>query len=369
MSLSYDEMKLKLIQACDSYYNKSFSFITDKEFDDLKDAFKEQYPDDPFLKTIGAPVPEASDWSKVKHSIPMCSCNKVKTVDEFIDWCASNRFDADTALITSEKLDGMSLSIDYINGKLVNGITRGDGFIGEAITQNVIKMQNVKVNLDNKYTGSLRGEVLLNKNDFKAVNLICEARGEKGFQNIRNGASGIAKRYDSKYSEYLYVRYYYASGDFKTKSEMYQFIESLGLKTCKHFSGNFETSKIVYNEYEQSIRAGLDHAIDGLVIEPDNIETLNDLGMLNENLRGQIAWKFTSETAMTKIKDIVWQLGNSSRITPVAILETVELNGVNISRATMHNLDIFEKLKPYKGATCLISRRGDVIPFIEKVYP
>jgi DNA ligase (NAD+) len=150
---------------------------------------------------------------------------------------------------------------------------------------------------------------------------------------------------------------------------MYNFIESLGLKTCKHFSGNLETTKIVYNEYEQSIRAGLDHAIDGLVIEPDSIETLEDLGMLNENYRGQIAWKFTSEKARTRINDVVWQLGNSGRITPVVEVETVELNGVNISRATMHNLENFEKIKPYNGAVCIISRKGDVIPYLEHVFP
>lgn len=362
--MKYEEMKKRLLEACDSYYNKSFSTMSDKEFDELKDEFTELYPNDPFLKTIGSPVPENSKWEKSKHNIPMTSCNKVNTTDEFVHWVNDVGLQSED-LMTSEKLDGISLSIDYINGKMVKATTRGDGIVGENIMSNVLRMQNVKENLPIPYTGSLRGEIMMRFEDFKAVNLVCEQRGEKPFQNVRNGASGIAKRYDGKYTEYLYIEYYYASGDFETKKEVYDFIEKdLGLKTCKHYLGNMETSKLVYNEYEQDIRAGLDHAIDGLVVEPDRIAKLISLGMKSENWKGMIAWKFTSEKRKTKVLNVEWQLGNSGRITPVIIMETVEIMGVKVSRASVHNLEMFLNFNFHEGDLVLVERVNDVIPQI-----
>jgi len=365
-SMSYEEMKRALINASDAYYNKSFSIMSDAEFDKLKDEFTEHWPDDPFIKTIGAPVPVNTKWNKVKHLIPMRSCNKVNTVDEFMKWL-SNVGLMEQDIVISEKLDGISLSLDYQKGNLIRATTRGDGTIGEDITTNVLRMQNVKRKLPIPYTGSLRGEVMLKNNDFNSVNLVCESRGERTYQNVRNGASGIARNYDGKYCEYLYVEYYYASGDFTTKKNVYDFIEhDLGLKTCKHFVGNAETAKIVYNEYEEEIRAGLDHAIDGLVIEPNRIEILENLGLLHENWKGMIAWKFTSDKAKTPVKSSVWQLGNSGRITPVAIMNTVELMGVNVSRASVHNLEIFRSINLHEGDILLIERANDVIPKVVK---
>lgn len=362
--MDYNEIKRNLLEASDSYYNKSFSIISDAEFDKLKDEFTEHWPDDPFIKTIGAPVPENTKWNKVKHLIPMRSCNKVNTVDEFTKWLSSVGL-MDQDIVISEKLDGISLSLDYQKGNLIRATTRGDGTIGEDITTNVLRMQNVKQKLPIPYTGSLRGEVMLKKKDFDSVNLVCEARGERTYQNVRNGASGIARNYDGKYCEYLYVEYYYASGDFTTKTSVYDFIDyDLGLKTCKHFVGNAETAKIVYNEYEEEIRAGLDHAIDGLVIEPNRIEIIENLGLLHDNWKGMIAWKFTSDKARTRILDVQWQLGDTKRLTPVAILETVELNGVNVSRASVHNLEIFRSFNFHKGDVVLVARNGDVIPQI-----
>jgi DNA ligase (NAD+) len=372
--MNYEEMKSALLQANDSYYNKSFSTMSDAGYDNLKDEFTRLYPNDPLLKTIGAPIPETSEWEKSKHNIPMTSCNKVNTTDEFVKWAKDNKLHIEE-LMTSEKLDGISLSIDYVDGKMVRATTRGDGVIGENIMANVLRMQNVKEILPLPFTGSLRGEIMMKMEDFKAVNLVCEQRGERLYQNVRNGASGIAKGYDGKYTEYLYIEYYnaiYADvdyfsavGDFQTKQEVYDFIEEdLGLKTCKHFLGNIETTKLVYNEYEQDVRAGLNHAIDGLVIEPNNISKLISLGMLSENYKGMIAWKFTSEKRKTRVVDVEWQLGNSGRITPVIIMETVEIMGVKVSRASVHNLEMFLGFNFHKCDLVLVERANDVIPQI-----
>lgn len=364
--MNYDEMKSALLEASDAYYNGTKNTMSDAGFDNLKDQFAKLYPNDPFLKMIGCKPSENSVWKKVKHQIPMCSCNKVNTTEEFEKWAKDNGL-YNKALVSSEKLDGISLSIDYVDGKLIKGTTRGDGTIGEDITPNVLRMQNVKGTLPVKYTGSLRGEVMMKHGDLDDVNKICEQRKERGYSNVRNGASGIARGFDGKYTEYLYVEYYYASGEFKTKSDVYDFIEKLGLKTCTHIVGTFSDVVKFYRNYEDKVRAEINHDIDGLVIEPNDIATLNELGLKNENLRGQIAWKFSSIKKTTTIESVDWQLGNSGRLTPVAILSPVKMGGVTVQRASLHNYDMMKELEPYKGAKCVISRRNDVIPYVESV--
>jgi len=365
-SMPYEDMKRTLIRACDSYYNKSFSEMSDKDFDALKDEFRYHWPDDPFLKTIGAPPPEVSEWEKTKHAIPMYSCNKVNTPDELEEWATGNG-GADAELMTSEKLDGISIDIPYMEGNITHAITRGDGEIGENILSNAVRFQGVKQTLPIKYSGSVRGEVMMKKSDLKAVNLICEERGIHPYQNVRNAASGIARNQDGTFSEYLFVQFYYASGDFKTKKEMFEFIENtLGLPTSRHFHGNLETAKVVYNEYEQSIRASLDHEIDGLVVEFDNLALQEQLGMKNENLRGQIAFKFTSEKVQTKVVGVDWQLGTQGRLTPVLHMEAVALAGVTVRKASVHNLQIFYEFNFHEGDTILVERANDVIPQVVK---
>jgi DNA ligase (NAD+) len=373
--MTYEEMKSKLLEASDSYYNNSFSIMSDEEFDILKDTFTELYPNDPFLKTIGAPVPENSMWMKVQHKIPMASANKVIDEDELMNWVRSNKL-SDEYLMTSEKLDGISVAIDYEDGEIQRAVTRGDGVWGEAITLNVIRMSNVLKNLPISYNGSLRGEIILRRDNFNTINWICEKRKEKPFKNVRNAASGIARRFDGIFTEYLEVLYYYASvdengGTFydKSKKEMFEFIENkLDLKTCPHYFGNIETVKLAYNEYEQSKRTQLDYDIDGLIVEVDNQKVMSKLGLLNENPRGMVAYKFKSQKVRTTIKKVHWQLGLNGRMTPVVEVEPVNVAGVTVSRATMHNYENFIKMKPYKGAVCIISRAGDVIPFLERIF-
>jgi len=366
--MNYEQMKTSLIKACDSYYNKSFSLMSDSEFDKLKDEFTAKYPEDPFLKTIGSPVSENSHWKKFKHDILMSSCNKCNIESEFTDWAYKNHINE---VVISEKLDGISLNLVYINGKLEHAVTRGAGDFGEDIIRNVVRMQNVKEELPIPYTGSLRAEVMMKKEDLRAVNFLQEVRGEKAYQNVRNSASGIATNESGQYSEYLFLQYYYANVDyytgdsFKTKMDMYKFIEKdLGLESCKHFFGNMETAKVVYLEYENDIRAKLNHEIDGLVIEANDLELQKSLGLLNENPRGQIAWKFTSEKQQTKVKDVVFQLGNSGRLTPVLIMEPVFICGVTVRKATVHNYEMFMNFNLHKDDIVLIERKNDVIPYI-----
>ncbi len=364
--MNYQEMKNAILKACDAYYN-DIPIMSDLDFDKLKDQFAEKYVGDPLLSAIGAPPPENSKWKKVKHNIPMCSCNKVNTIEEFEKWARGNGL-VDVDLVASEKLDGISLSIDYKDGKLIKGTTRGDGEIGEDITPNVLRMKNVKSELPISYTGSIRGEVLMSHSDLEEVNAVRRMRGKKEYENVRNAASGIARGYDGQFTDYLFVHFYYASGDFKKKIEVYKFIEDyLGLKVCTHVVGSLRRIEVFYDDYEKRIRETLDHDIDGIVIEPDDLSILDKLGKKHNNWRGQIAWKFVNVRKATTIKDVVWQVGGSGRLTPVAILEPVKMVGVTIQRASLHNYDLFNELEPYKGANCVVSRRNDVIPYIESI--
>ena len=197
--MTYNEMKAKLIEFADSYYNKSESMISDAEFDKLKDQFVNLYPDDDFVNTIGSPISIKSQWKKADHKIPMRSCNKVNTTNEFksfVDNCGMTK----DYLMVSEKLDGISVSLNYIDGKLVQAITRGDSWCGEEITDNVIKMMNVSKRLPDEFTGSLRGEIIISLDDFKRLNDKCKENGEEPFSNARNAASGIARKIDGKYT-------------------------------------------------------------------------------------------------------------------------------------------------------------------------
>lgn len=369
-------MKL-LVKASDAYYNKSNPIMSDAEFDKLYDEFKSQYPNDPFLKTIGSPVDKASEWKKATHKIPMESLNKVVAPVELNEWVHKTN---SSELCASEKLDGISIDLEYNNGKLVKAITRGDGEIGEDITVNVVRMQNVRRALarkihvdgdmylrDEPFTGSLRGEIILRQGDFETINAIQKQRGDEPLKNLRNGASGIAKKRNGQYSEYCSIVYFDITGEYKTKYDKFEQLSKFRLPTAFIAVGVINNILDIYDEYENGVRAKLDHEIDGIVIETNDVKHYNELGELHKKPKGAVAYKFSSLKKETTILGVTWQLGNSGVITPVAELEPVEMGGVTVKRASLHNLENFKKLKPYKGANVLISRRGDVIPYVEKI--
>jgi DNA ligase (NAD+) len=266
-------------------------------------------------------------------------------------------------------LDGSSIDLEYSTGKLISAITRGDGFIGEQILSNVKKMKNVKTYIKG-FTGSLRGEIFLFANDYEMLNKKLIAEGSKPLSNPRNGATGIAKRYDGTNAEYLTILYYDLDSkdlSFTTEDQKMEYIElKLGLKVCFYDVVSVEKAITYYDQYEDGERANTPYDIDGLVFKTNNISYQKSLGKLGENPKGQIAWKFTSMKAETEIIDIEWSLGNR-RMTPVGIMKPVQCGGVMISRASLSNLSLFKDMNLGKGDKVLISRRNDVIPHIESV--
>lgn len=267
-------------------------------------------------------------------------------------------------------------SADYVNGKLVRVLTRGGGDEGEDITRNASHFQGVKQQVPTNFTGSLRGEVLFFDNDFAAYNAEALAKGWKVFQNKRNGASGLARRTSGDGVRHLRVLFYDLVSEqikFKSRFELMGYIQNrLGLFTPWYAKVKLDGLVRTYNEYHSERRAALPYEIDGLVVKVDDLEHAADVeealqkSVSNTNPKSQIAWKFESETRVTVLEDILWELGVGGRVTPVAVLRPVKLCGVEIRRASLANASRVRELNLWKGCKVLISRRNDVIPYIER---
>lgn len=363
------QMLEKLRQADDAYYNQADPIMDDAEYDDYRDEYNRLFPASPYV-SVGADIPETSEWKKAEHRMPMGSLDKVKTKEEFVKWCNDHGI---KIVVLEDKLDGFSLELIYEEGPLTQGITRGKGDTneGEDITANVLKMKNVKPTLPDKFTGSLRAEVFIFADDFDAINKELVEQGRQPLKNPRNGAAGVAKRYNGTGCEHLSLLYYDVQSDeydFETEERKMRFIgEVLGLPVCFWKKATIEEAIRIYEEYEDHKRAETPYDIDGLVAKANDLEIQEQLGISNNRPRGQIAWKFKAMKAKTKMVGVEWSVGGNRRINPVALLKGVPIGGVTASRATLHNLEIFRKLNLGKDDEVMISRRNDVIPYVEEV--
>lgn len=349
------ELADKIIKARNDYYNHQPK-VSDALFDKWVDELTKLDPNHPAITSVGAPI-VVSEWKKASHEVPMGSLNKVNTADEFKAWVKSCN-DAKKFLLC-EKLDGLSISTKWEAGKLVQAVTRGNGSEGEDITVNVVRMKGIPKKLKKNFTGHLRGEILLKKSDHQKY--------FSEYSNPRNAASGLAKRLDGEGVEHLTIMMYKVEGkDFKTEEDQFEFLDALGTITTQHTMCFCVQDVLdVYELYSTRKREKLDWDIDGLVLRVDNLAEQESLGELNHRPKGQIAFKFEAEAKETTLKNIVWQVGNSGRITPVAEFDTVDLMGAAVERASLHNYKRVKQLKLFKDCKILVSRRNDVIPFVE----
>ena len=336
--------------------------------DEVYDAYQAELVDidamSEMVLAIGAPPSPVSEWSKVKHEIPMGSLDKVNELHELTDWVT--RTCPGEKLLVSEKLDGISIHLKYVGGKLITAVTRGDGVLGEDITQNVLRMKGVSAKLPQKFTGSIRGEIVLLKSDHQAW-----LKDE--YANTRNAASGIAKRYDGKGCEHLSVFVYrVADGkDFATEEEQFKFLEGLGLTTPNWVLSamvlGVRTPHDIWVEYQQTRRDKLDYDIDGLVINVNDLAKQIALGETNLRPNGSVAFKFAAITRETVVRKRQYQTGGTGRITPVAIFDPVNLLGAQVTQASLYNYKYILDLKLDIGARVLVARANDVIPRVVSV--
>ena len=360
--LSADEFKSFLITASENYYNDGKDLVSDSDFDLVRERFEELHPDDSYFNEVGSLPSLNKLFAKESHTIPMGSLQKTPSLDELFSWADKNG--KDEVLVCSEKVDGLSVDLTYDNGKLVKALSRGDGKVGENITQNVLKMDISKL-LPVKGVIKLRGEIILSKSSFD------KHFKDKGMANPRNAAVGAVKRLNGEGCEYLTILCYNLFSDdldFETQEAKLNFIkDKLKLKTPEWKIVKVSDVKNIWEEYENKLRAASDFEMDGLVLEFNRLELHQELGFVANRPKFAKALKFTADSGETRLNDVIFQVGRSGRITPVALVEPIVLSGATINKASLHNLREINRLGVKIGQTVLIRRSGDVIPQVISV--
>lgn len=364
------DLEEKVTQARHDYYN-GLSTVSDAVYDAWVDELAELKEDSPAVTAVGAPP--VSAWPKVAHTISMGSLDKVQTIDEMTDWVqkySRHRSQLRTGyerLMVTEKLDGISVSLRYVKGKFVQGLTRGDGHVGEDITPNVARMKGVPHQLPKPVSVMIRGEILITKEDF--------VKHFPSMANPRNAASGTAKRLDGQGSEHLTVLAYKvleAEGqDIRFESEIFAFLGEMGFKTPNWYQSamavGVRTPQDIWVDYQQSLRDQLPYEIDGLVVNFDDLAYQWSLGEKDNRPIGSVAFKFSPITRETQAIRRINQVGGTGKITPVAEFEAVRILGTQITRASLYNQKYIEQIGFYEGARILVSRANDVIPRVVSV--
>lgn len=359
--------------------------ISDSALDSLKKELfdlEQQYPDlvtfdSPTQRVGGQPLRE---FKKVKHSQRMLSFNDAFSKKEMEDW--QERFmklvpenqKSKVDFYCELKIDGLAIELIYINGILQTGSTRGDGNIGEDITQNLKTIDAIPLKIDSKEELMVRGEVFISKKEFARINKEQKEKGLPVYANPRNIAAGSVRQLDPKIiaSRKLDSFAYDLLTDLGqiTHEEKHKLLKELGFKTNRHNKYCKNLGEIIkFREHWIKEREKLDYEIDGVVVLVNNDEIFDKLGVVGKAPRGGIAYKFPQAEAVTKILDIKIQVGRTGAITPVAILNPVQVTGIIITRATLHNEDEIKRLGLKIGDTVIVGRAGDVIPDIMKVLP
>ena len=369
-----------------NYYVLDTPSIPDAEYDRLLrelSALETQNPeflsaDSPTQKVGGAAL---SKFEQVAHQVPMLSLDNAFSEDEFTGF---NRRIKERLMSTDEltfccepKLDGLAVSIIYRDGVLVQAATRGDGFTGENITQNVKTIRNVPLKLRGDYPKELevRGEVFMDSAGFEKLNNEAQKRGEKVFVNPRNAAAGSLRQLDSKITAKRPLMFYaYSTGlvaDGSIPEDHFQQLEKLtdwGLPLCPE-TKLVEGPQAALDYYDDILtrRSELKYEIDGVVIKVNKKALQERLGFVARAPRWAIAYKFPAQEEVTQLLGVEFQVGRTGAITPVARLEPVFVGGVTVSNATLHNGDEIARLGVKVGDTVIIRRAGDVIPQITQV--
>lgn len=373
-----------------AYYVMDQPTITDNEYDQLFHQLKALEADHPDLVQTDTPTNRVggqalTKFQTVTHTVPMLSLGNVFNQEDLFAFARrieerlpNQQIQYDVEL----KLDGLAISLWYEDGKLVRGVTRGDGETGEDITQNVKTIRNLPKHLHHSSQPvprflEVRGEVLMPKLGFERLNAANEAKGEKTFANPRNAAAGSLRQLDPSIAASRPLAFY-AYGiaqcepahGLTSMHESLQWLTALGFEIAER---QFLCSSIqeVQQRYEQiqQERPQLAVEIDGMVIKVDDLKQQHQLGFLSREPRWATAYKFPAEVAMTTVENIDWQVGRTGTLTPVARLTPVLVGGVTVSNVTLHNIGEIHRLDVRIGDRVSVYRSGDVIPKVEKVWP
>ncbi|KKT62386.1 MAG: ligase protein [Candidatus Giovannonibacteria bacterium GW2011_GWC2_44_9] len=343
------------------------------ELKKLEDEFPELItPDSPTQRVAGKPLKE---FKKVRHQTKMMSLEDVFSEEEFLEWVARIKKLAPRDVFhfyAEPKFDGLALSIVYEDGVLKYAATRGDGEVGEDVTQNVRTIESVPLNIPQKGRVEARGEAIITKKNFEAINREQKKKGEKVYANSRNLAAGSLRQLDPKITASRrldFFAYDLLGIALEKHSEEHKALRDLGFKTGGDLEECCKDSDEVFKHYKKIAerREKLPYNIDGIVVSVDSNDLFKKLGVVGKTPRGAIAFKFAPKETTTKVEEIAVQVGRTGALTPVAILKPVEIGGVTVSRATLHNEDEIKRLGLKIGDSVIVGRAGDVIPDVKKV--
>lgn len=402
MKEKYEKLRKEIEKHNNLYYNEDNPIISDMEYDKLIRELRDLEETNSNLKVeyeiknskvgfgneksenenvsptekIGGIASEK--FSKVRHRVPMLSLSNTYNISEIEDFDKRVKkiIDAKKKIdyVLELKLDGLSISLIYENGVLKQGITRGDGQIGEDVTENIMEIESIPKKLKDPISLEVRGEVILPISEFGRINQEREDEGEDVFANPRNAAAGTIRQLDKsivkerKLDCYLYYLVNAEKYGMKTHKESIEYIEKLGFKTTKIFE--------LYNDFEKlekaidvwrTKREKLNYETDGLVIKVNEFEHYDELGYTTKSPRWAIAYKFPAEQVKTKLYDVTFQVGRTGVVTPVAELEAVNLSGSVVKRASLHNFDEVRRKEIKIGDNVIIEKAAEIIPQVVNV--
>ena len=318
---------------------------------------------------VGAAVSEK--FKSYPHSVPMLSISDVFNEAEVADWF--NKL-SDKDIFIELKVDGVSYAARYERGRLVRGLTRGSGVAGEDITANLRTISDIPQQLHGDFPDviEIRGEVYMSRSDFLALNAAADAAGDKVFANPRNAAAGSLRQLNPgvtaarRLSAFAYTYGELSERTWATQSEYFDKLESWGFKTTRawaHHAHSLDEIQRVYND-TMMIRPDIPFDIDGLVLKVNNVDIQERMGARANSPRWEVAYKFPAARGITTLRDITIQVGRTGVLTPVAELEPINIGGVLVSRATLHNADEIVRLGIKVGDKVIVQRAGDIIPQI-----
>lgn len=361
------ELVEQLNEYRDAYYNEARSDVSDAEYDRLFDELSELenetgvvYTNSP-TQSVGYEV--KSELEKVKHSHPMLSLDKTKSVDDLV------KFARDKDCILSLKMDGLTCLLAYENGELVQAETRGDGEIGELITHNARVFDNIPLSIDYKGHFEIEGEAVITYDDFNKIN---ESLPEdKKYKNPRNLASGSVRQLDNRVAAQRHIKFiaWKVPTDIASSSfiNRLQYASDLGFDTVPFLpirgNCNAEFINIVVEQLRKRAKEK-SFPIDGLVATYNDITYGESLGMTGHHPKHSIAFKFAEDSAETVLREIEWSMGKTGSLTPVAIFDSVDLAGTSVSRASLHNISIMKELNISIGSTVTVVKKNEIIPQI-----
>ena len=369
------------------YYDEDKPEVSDYEYDMTMNrlkALEKEFPDlvtkDSLTQKVGGHVKEG--FEKVEHEVPLQSLQDIFSFEELDEFkervykaAKENGYkEDDVKFVVETKIDGLSAALEYKNGKFVRGATRGNGLVGEDVTENLKTIKNIPKELPEPINIIVRGEVFIGKKEFEKMNEERELNEEKTFANARNAAAGSLRQLDTKITKkrpldiYIFNVQKIEGKEFNSHFEELNYLKKLGfnvnpvLNPCNNIPEAIDAINKIGEEREE-----LTFGIDGAVIKVDDLKLREKMGTTSKVPRWAIAYKYPPEKKETKLKDIICQVGRTGAITPMAILEPVKVAGSTISKTTLHNEDFIKEKDIRVGDTIVVQKAGDVIPEILEV--